>query len=474
MSGRRSASSKRPRGKDSHRRQRNRTAAVVLATIVALTFLLMLRAPAATSSPPSSTPPPPPPPPPPKRATTPLTALRGNIDSISSERSSPDLGVKDGWREGGLAKESRLDGATTAGGEGAGGGVSRGSVHQEGQGGKLQDGRDRCFVDPEGFKRCYPTAFFFGTSKCGTTSLARWLDKHPSTRWVSNPRRPNIVEETGVKEAHVFDDQPKGFRKAEQRSLHDKLQITSPKASAHEVVIDYTPHYMVVAETPHRIADMYGGRGSGLKFIVTLREPASRAISSWEFKNEINPKKGRQEETRSLAKTVMDGRQRAGKLHACLALAKVSTKKPRERDLKLCNPRKFLENPLYVSHVGKSMYAMQLERWFDLFGRENFKVIFTDDMAADPVGVLKDVLDFLGLDMTSDDKSKGLPDLKQWNKITGMDYNKTKSKKKDELGDQVTDDVKNELRTFFKPHNEALEELLGMPLPDAWKSQGQV
>lgn len=50
---------------------------------------------------------------------------------------------------------------------------------------------------------------------------------------------------------------------------------------------------MAVAETPHRIADMYGGKQSGLKFIVTLREPASRAISSWEFKNEINPKKGR-------------------------------------------------------------------------------------------------------------------------------------------------------------------------------------
>lgn len=39
-----------------------------------------------------------------------------------------------------------------------------------------------------------------------------------------------------------------------------------------------------------------------------------------------------------------------------------------------CNPRKFLENPMYISHVGKSMYALQLERWFTLFGRENFKV----------------------------------------------------------------------------------------------------
>lgn len=34
------------------------------------------------------------------------------------------------------------------------------------------------------------------------------------------------------------------------------------------------------------------------------------------------------------------------------------------------------------------------------------QVIFTDDMAVDPVGVLKDVLDFLGLEFTSDDESK--------------------------------------------------------------------
>lgn len=39
-------------------------------------------------------------------------------------------------------------------------------------------------------------------------------------------------------------------------------------------------------------------------------------------------------------------------------------------------------------------------------------MIFTDDMAVDPVGVLKDVLDFLGLEFTSDDNSKvgGGPD----------------------------------------------------------------
>jgi len=33
---------------------------------------------------------------------------------------------------------------------------------------------------------------------------------------------------------------------------------------------------------------------------------------------------------------------------------------------------------LYRAHVGKGMYAIQLERWFTLFGRENIKVSVTN------------------------------------------------------------------------------------------------
>lgn len=33
--------------------------------------------------------------------------------------------------------------------------------------GKLSNGWDRCFVDEDGYHRCYPMVFFFGTSKCG-------------------------------------------------------------------------------------------------------------------------------------------------------------------------------------------------------------------------------------------------------------------------------------------------------------------
>lgn len=41
-----------------------------------------------------------------------------------------------------------------------------------------------------------------------------------------------------------------------------------------------------------------------------------------------------------------------------------------------CHPQDFLGDihHLFKAHVAKGMYAMQLERWFTLFGRENVKV----------------------------------------------------------------------------------------------------
>lgn len=39
-----------------------------------------------------------------------------------------------------------------------------------------------------------------------------------------------------------------------------------------------------------------------------------------------------------------------------------------------CNLERFEEKSLRHAHIIKGLYAIQLERWFALFGRENFKV----------------------------------------------------------------------------------------------------
>ncbi|CAN0027627.1 unnamed protein product, partial [Hapterophycus canaliculatus] len=126
--------------------------------------------------------------------------------------------------------------------------------------------------------RCHANVFLFGVSKCGTTSLAHWMAEHPELRWVSNPE-VHRHHRRGA-EAHVIEMMEKDdFASA-------VYPLTAPEASRTDPVVDYTPHYSILAEVPYRIEGMYGksARDGSFKYVVILREPVARTISSWQFK----------------------------------------------------------------------------------------------------------------------------------------------------------------------------------------------
>lgn len=91
---------------------------------------------------------------------------RQGFDGQQSWRREQEEGGGRGWAGGG---DSAVPEDFSAG-RAAGGGAT--GVVAEGEGGKLRDGRNRCFVGAEGHQRCYPTVFFFGTSKCGEEARA--------------------------------------------------------------------------------------------------------------------------------------------------------------------------------------------------------------------------------------------------------------------------------------------------------------
>lgn len=148
------------------------------------------------------------------------------------------------------------------------------------------------------------------------------------------------------REAHVFDFSPKFWH---EQTPRDRRELLAPVAAPEDTVIDckrerlafrcccrscltfssssspplflcakyaclrcakretlnlspfctVTPNYSVVGEAPLRISDFYGVDGSNdgrlrrnLRFLVVLREPVARTISSWQYKSErkcINP-----------------------------------------------------------------------------------------------------------------------------------------------------------------------------------------
>ena len=148
-----------PRSTSSRKRPRNRVVVVVVASSVAVLSLLpILSAPASP-------------------ATTAATPQFYSDGPHGSGFSPPEFREEDspwGQQQEQEEEEEEDPGSEGGGGEGGGRTLNRaqaggggGVVSHEGRGGELADGRDRCFIDSEGSQRCYPTVFFFGTSKCG-------------------------------------------------------------------------------------------------------------------------------------------------------------------------------------------------------------------------------------------------------------------------------------------------------------------
>lgn len=83
-------------------------------------------------------------------------------------------------------------------------------------------------------------------------------------------------------------------------------------------------------------------------------------------------------ERRSLESVFFEGKKRVKALGDChskhLKAGSLLDSHMRKADVDTCNPKRFLEKNDYFSHVGKSVYILQLYRWINLFGRDNVKV----------------------------------------------------------------------------------------------------
>ena len=83
--------------------------------------------------------------------------------------------------------------------------------------------------------------FFFGlppscplVGKTGTTSLAHWMNIHPTLRWIFNMGK---LGQEGA-EAHIFDNKPKNWHKMMKAGRYGEYGVTAPIASETDRVID--------------------------------------------------------------------------------------------------------------------------------------------------------------------------------------------------------------------------------------------
>jgi len=183
-----------------------------------------------------------------------------------------------------------------------------------------------------------------GTQRAATSSLYVGLQQHPE---IYLPR---------VKEPEYF-TRDEFYRKGEKY-----LSVFYHELKNEKLVGGANAHLMYFPNTTERMK----AHNASMKHIAILRNPVERAYSAFHFARSRN-------------------------VESCVtfeeALQKESTR--------LHGKYKERSELTYLSH---GYYAVQLERFFDSFGRNNVFVIWFEDIKVDFTGVLKKTLNWLGTD----------------------------------------------------------------------------
>ncbi|KAG5322045.1 HS3S4 sulfotransferase, partial [Acromyrmex heyeri] len=182
--------------------------------------------------------------------------------------------------------------------------------------------------------RQLPTALIIGVKKGGTRALLEFLRLHPAIRAAGS-------------EVHFFDHHyVKGFRWYRRRM---------PPTLIGQITMEKTPSYFVTSEVPKRVKHM----NPGMKLIVVVRDPVTRAISDY---------------------TQVKSKRR---------------KMPRFEDLAFLNGSKIVDTSWMPLKIG--VYVRHLERWLQYFPLSQFLFVSGERLIADPVTEVTRVQDFLGL-----------------------------------------------------------------------------
>ncbi len=238
-----------------------------------------------------------------------------------------------------------------------------------------------------------PDFLIIGAEKCGTTSLYHYLNQHPQFL-------PSIE-----KELDFFDrefDRGIDWYLAHFPPIPEGRFFLTGEASANYI---YSPH------APQRAFQLF----PQLKLIVILRNPVDRTVSRYYMMFKKGRRKGAFEEVitsemRKIQNSIQEKEIPWNSLNQC-------------------------------RNVGNSLYIYHLKRWMNLFPREQFLILKSEDLYTHPAALLKQIFEFLNV------PEHQLSDYKKYN---AGSYS------------SISDAMRRTLAEFFRPHNQKLEDYLGM------------
>ncbi len=196
-----------------------------------------------------------------------------------------------------------------------------------------------------------PDFLIIGVAKCGTTSLYKYMVKHPKIL-------PSLV-----KELNMF-----GLsQNREEFKLDYYLSFFPPfKQSDGFITGEASTSYIHTKGVENLVCDYF----PDIKIIVILRDPVKRFISHYQ-----QAVRGVMQEKRSLEKAINAGLKEVKKIN---------------------DPYQSIETA-HNKHLVDGMYVYFLERWMNVFPEKKFLILRNEDLAQYPRKVMKQVFEFLNV-----------------------------------------------------------------------------
>ena len=334
---------------------------------------------------------------------------------------------------------------------------------------------------------CLPNVFLIGASKCGTTTLMDRLLQHPMIDHV----RRRIHKADKHREVHRFDRNTYGWasRTIEQFDEWASSPIVSDVSAA---VLHYTPQYLYAPSVPFEMKNFYP-KPEELKFIVVLRDPVARSLSSYWFRNSHlfkDKDQGSISEFMNLANSEMISRK---KYDACMAgkgkleiilnpsptglVPSVSYKSEfnstadHSNALRHCFGSLYRSKSLGTRHIDKGIYYDQIQRWYENFPSYNFYFVSLRKFESNPDEEFSKLIKFVFGKGAVDKKRNISEETINSSASTSIHaygvYNISFSQRRLvkpnslSLSQVLPDSFALVLKSFYKPFNDKLEKMLG-------------
>jgi hypothetical protein len=222
-----------------------------------------------------------------------------------------------------------------------------------------------------------PNFLIIGAMKAGTTALYTYLEQH-SQVYMSPVKEPNFF---------AFEGEKMTFRAPQDQEGINRTSVTD--IEAYRALFEGVSNETAIGEASHWY--LYSPKASerirhhipDVRLITILRDPVERAYSQW-------------------LHFVRDNREPITDFARALE----------------AEDERIRNNWAFGRYASRGFYHAQLKRYFDVFDRNQIKVYLYEDLSADPVGVLQDVFEFLGVDEAF------APDVSVKPNVSGIPQNK--------------------------------------------------